>query len=538
MRGKILIALLLLVLLPLALLGWLGIRLVASEQQAVSQRVQALVSAKLQIFDTAILDYFSQQQSTLLTLAGNLTVEPDALRVVVAENPQLRQVFAMDAEGKRLHPPLAGALSEYEKRFLNRTQGIWNDLDILYQPASHITLPAQPVSKLSSHEVQASSDDSEPSYGWYIWYWGSETNLIFWYRDSAQRLLGFELEPARILADIISRLPASGDDLASENYRIHLIDNNGITVYQWGEYETQETSTALVSYPVSFPLGSWRLAYFAAPLTTEGTPFWLVIIAVFTTLGIVLIGLAYYLYREHTRSVRLAQQRVNFVNQVSHELKTPLTNIRMYAELLDDQLLAIESEEEQRSRRYLEVIVAESQRLSRLINNVLNFAGLQKDRLALNKRQHSLDTIVANVVKAFQLALANKTITIELDTTADRMVWVDPDVVEQILNNLLSNVEKYALSGGRVEISTWQENENSFIRVQDNGPGIPENERERIFKPFYRISSKLSDGVTGTGIGLTITRQLARLHGGDLQLIATKQGACFQVYLNTAQGKS
>jgi signal transduction histidine kinase len=99
-------------------------------------------------------------------------------------------------------------------------------------------------------------------------------------------------------------------------------------------------------------------------------------------------------------------------------------------------------------------------------------------------------------------------------------------------------VEKYAAGGARVEIATWQQREQSVICVRDYGPGIPKREREKIFQPFYRISHKLSDGVTGTGIGLTITRELTRLHGGDLELLPGSPGACFQVSLKTPEVES
>jgi len=97
-------------------------------------------------------------------------------------------------------------------------------------------------------------------------------------------------------------------------------------------------------------------------------------------------------------------------------------------------------------------------------------------------------------------------------------------------------VEKYAAAGTRVDIDTEQTPERSVIRVRDYGGGIPKPERERIFLPFYRLSSKLSDGATGTGIGLTIARELARLHGGNLLLLDCDPGACFEVSLRTAGG--
>ncbi|MCB1808815.1 MAG: ATP-binding protein, partial [Candidatus Competibacteraceae bacterium] len=110
---------------------------------------------------------------------------------------------------------------------------------------------------------------------------------------------------------------------------------------------------------------------------------------------------------------------------------------------------------------------------------------------------------------------------------------LDPDVLEQILNNLLGNVEKYVAAGDQVTLASWQHGEQSFIRLQDDGPGIPARERQRIFEPFYRLGSALTEGVSGAGLGLTISRELARLHGGDLELEPTSTGACFLLRIST-----
>jgi len=332
-----------------------------------------------------------------------------------------------------------------------------------------------------------------------------------------------------VLADIIDRLPATGETADhTDQGRIRLLDGRGSIAYQWGRFQPQEQQPALAVLPLSHPLGGWKLAYLAPPLQGQDRYRW-VLLVVLAALAATLVGLAFYLYREHTREARLARQRVNFVNQVSHELKTPLTNIRMYAELLEGQI----PEDEDRCRRYLGVILAESQRLSRLIANVLNFPRQQRDSLRLRTQTGSVDQMVNGVLAAFRPALESKGMRVEFQAGAGQMVNLDPDVVEQILNNLLSNVEKYAAEGKRVQVKTQQQGKQTLIAIRDWGPGIPQRERERIFQAFYRVSSRLNEGVSGTGIGLGITRDLARLHGGDLCLLPTEQGACFQVTLET-----
>ncbi|MEH6454952.1 MAG: ATP-binding protein, partial [Cocleimonas sp.] len=107
----------------------------------------------------------------------------------------------------------------------------------------------------------------------------------------------------------------------------------------------------------------------------------------------------------------------------------------------------------------------------------------------------------------------------------------DPDILEQILNNLLSNVEKYASSGKRLDINSEIKNNQFVVRIRDYGSGISRAERKHIFKPFYRIDDKITEGVSGTGIGLTIARQQAEYLGGSLEYIDVSEGACFELKL-------
>jgi signal transduction histidine kinase len=235
--------------------------------------------------------------------------------------------------------------------------------------------------------------------------------------------------------------------------------------------------------------------------------------------------LAVYFYRAHRQEMREAEQRVTFVNQVSHELKTPLTNIRLYAEMAEDKIQAMDLPEGSKLQHCLDVVTEESQRLSRLIANVLAFAKQKRGEAVLRPRAGSVDAIIASAVEIFRPTLTQKGIRVELVSKATQQVMVDPDVLSQIIANLVSNVEKYASSGGLLRITSHQEGDTTEIHVEDHGPGIPKGQLHRVFLPFVRLSHRVSDGVAGTGIGLSIARQHARLHGGDLTLQSTGQGA-------------
>jgi signal transduction histidine kinase len=519
LQKKIAISLLLIILLPVLLLGWFGVRMARNEQQVIEHQLQVLLTAQLKSIDDAIHAYFLAEQKALLEQAPKLPQDAAGIRAYLRGAPRVQQMLVIAADGKRVFPPPDGPVSEAERQFLQRTAAIWNNPQVLAQSDA-----------VSTDHRESTRAATQVAHGWYAWHWNAELHHLFWQRDATNRVTGFELAPVAVMSDIIARLPASGsaDDTLGDA-RVRLINANGQIAYQWGRYEMREGERTLAMLTLSPPLASWKLEYYGAALKAGTAGNWFGMLAGLLAVAFALLGLGWYLYREHTREMRVAEQRVNFVNQVSHELKTPLTNIRMYAELLEDQL----ADDDEQPRKYIAIITAESQRLSRLIANVLSFSRAQKERPGLHLQQGRVDDIIARCVEAFMPALQLKAIALRVNPHAGALVALDPEVLEQILNNLISNVEKYAASGGMLEIASMQQPGLTTIRVCDRGPGIPKRERERIFQPFYRISSKLTDGVAGTGIGLGIARQLARLHGGDLKLDTAEQGACFVVTLKT-----
>ena len=337
-----------------------------------------------------------------------------------------------------------------------------------------------------------------------------------------------------LLAALIGELPSNdANEQANPLGRMELVDAQGDVLYAWGRGQPaspRSDRSVVVSEKLSPPLASWTLRYTPAPSEAAealGRRGAFATAAGLAALVLVVLGLGAYFVRASGRELREARLRVSFVNQVSHELKTPLTNIRMYAELLEGEL----DEESGELREYTSVIVSESQRLSRLIANVLSFARRQRGKLALRQGEGDVDETIRQVVEQFRPSLTEQGIAVELELGAGGTARFDADALGQILGNLLSNVEKYAASGKRVSIRSVRRSNTAEIRVADAGPGIPAKARDEIFQPFVRLSGAVTDGVAGTGIGLSIARELARLHGGELRLEASDEGACFLVTL-------
>lgn len=207
--------------------------------------------------------------------------------------------------------------------------------------------------------------------------------------------------------------------------RIRMVDSRGEVLHQWGTHEPGFSARPAAELQLAPPLAAWRLQYFPAEAELEASLTRRLTLQLFIglfALGLVLVGLAAYFYRESSRELRDARQRVTFVNQVSHELKTPLTNIRMYAELLQKDLGAETTESvepgeheaenaaavvshEARLRDHAGVIVEESHRLSRLIANILTFGRKQRDVLRLHMRPGVVDETIAAVLEVFPAEL-------------------------------------------------------------------------------------------------------------------------------------
>lgn len=513
----------LIVLVPLLLLAGLAIKIARDERSVVEQQVRALHEERLADIASGISARIGELERELDRVTAEAEQDPEKLRELVRKHPLLVQAFALSADGDLLFPSETDQLSVGEKTFLERTRAIWKGEAMLYEP------PRAEQKGGSTRRGGRGTDSlgnlaTRRENGWIAWYWEEGLHLLYWSRSEKGGVIGAEIGRIPLLSQVVGELPA----LDPGEARIVLADSKGDEVFQWGERDPIEKEKPLARLALAYPLDSYALQYFAAPgAPAFGQSIRFNLLASFGAVALVILGLAIYFHREQSRAMREAGQRVTFVTQVSHELKTPLTNIRLYAELLEDRI----DPEDNTGSHHLSVIVAESQRLSRMIGNILTFSKQQRDKLHLNKTPLSVNSVVDSVLEQFRPSLEGRGMKAVVSGTAPRDISADRDMIGQILGNLLSNVEKYAGSGGEVKIEIEQDDGWTHVRVADRGPGIPAIHRDKIFQPFYRVSDKLSDGVTGTGIGLSIARELARLHGGDLALIGADGGTTFELTL-------
>lgn len=247
------------------------------------------------------------------------------------------------------------------------------------------------------------------------------------------------------------------------------------------------------------------------------------------SLVLVLCGGFLLMDRLGRKQIALARQQQDFVSAVSHELKTPLTSIRMYAEMLREDWA-----DEGRKQTYYAFICEESERLTRLINNVLQLARLTRNELRIDLKATSLGEL-AEAIRPKITSLTDRAgFALELDYTqcAEIAIMADEDFLTQILINLTDNAVKFARDAERKEIRItcgMPEPGQVQLRVRDYGPGVPRDQMKKIFKLFYRSGNELTRETVGTGIGLALVRELTLAMGGRVDLVNSQPGAEFRL---------
>lgn len=206
--------------------------------------------------------------------------------------------------------------------------------------------------------------------------------------------------------------------------------------------------------------------------------------------------------------------REEFLSTAAHELKTPLTSVKVAAQFLD-RLLAQEDADGEQLRKLSGQLNSQVTRLETLVTDLLDISRVQLGRLALRARPADLVTIVRGVVERFEHAPERtERHTLVLDAPDELEGFWDPERLDQVLTNLLSNALKYSPDGGEVRVRLERDADSAFIEVEDHGVGIPAHEITQLFQPFSRAS--VSREISGTGLGLYISRGIVERHGGTL----------------------
>ena len=249
-------------------------------------------------------------------------------------------------------------------------------------------------------------------------------------------------------------------------------------------------------------------------------------------MALVLFAGAWLVYRNVRREVELARIKSNFVSNVSHELRTPLSLIRMYIETLE--LGRVPSEDQR--QHYYRVISQETDRLSSLINNILNFSRIESGQKRYRLTPTDLNTLVHEVLDRYALTFEKQGVEVAVhpETTLP-LVRADADAIVEALINLVDNATKYSADHKVVTLTTGSDKEGVYIEVGDRGIGIPLEEQQRIFDAFYRASDSLVHNTKGTGLGLVLVHHIMEAHGGAVTVQSRPgAGSRFRLYFPLA----
>jgi signal transduction histidine kinase len=282
--------------------------------------------------------------------------------------------------------------------------------------------------------------------------------------------------------------------------------------------------------PDSMPLGDgfvdleveWPANYFSS---RPGIPAFLYASTLLLVLGATLLA-GYLLLRDLQREARTAEMRSHFVASVSHELKTPLTAIQAVTETL-----LLDRADRGQTREYLKTVLSESARLSRLVENVLDFSRIEQGRKIYHMQSTCLSEVVGSATKAMEYPLSQLgfTLTVSTDGTAPALD-ADADALKQALLNLISNAMKYSGEARNIEIRMGSRDAEAFIDVVDHGIGISREDQTRIFEKFHRVRSAETEGIAGTGLGLALALHIVEAHNGRIEVSSDAgRGSTFTV---------
>jgi signal transduction histidine kinase len=417
-------------------------------------------------------------------------VAADAVKALLADTPLIARLALFDRDGRRVYPPwgapglaLEGALAEVSRQ---------------------------------------------------LWGRGGKAHHIVGEELVAACLVGGTGRPAFLALfaldlDVLRRDVLEAALEGTETPAVVVTDHREQPVYRRHSAAGAELVTAV---PLSESLPAWRLAlHQPAGLSSRAAVDRQV--ALFSgAFGLLLVVIAAGLvatFRLVRRESEAAQLKADFVANVSHDLKTPLSLIRVFGETLEMGRVA----DEAMRQEYYRVITRESERLSRLIENVLDFSRIESGRRTYDFAPVSVEPLVRDTVESFDYVLAQQgfKVTVQVEPGLPD-VPLDAEAVSQALANLIDNAIKYSEARKVLTVAATREAAGLALSVQDEGIGIPREEQARIFEKFYRVGRSETQGRRGTGVGLALVRHVADAHGGRVRVESQPgQGSRFTLWL-------
>jgi two-component system, OmpR family, phosphate regulon sensor histidine kinase PhoR len=476
-------------------------------QQSVLEATLGLASEKADRLDKRIIE----EDNAVFAIADPLRrneLQTRWLPTAQRETPTVRAILVLDAS----HTVLA---------FASRAGGALAEEEAFRRLLVQRMIPDMELSKQAPDELRHLHHE----------YRGQSYLVSYWQRvvDGQSYLIVAWHDIGRIVKEA---MPALFADSATPS-RMNVVDEDGRIIY--GPPLRRGEFTVGKSFPTT--LYGWRVQ--VSPSASDElmarvqNRAMLELVMVVLSCGVIMLGVAVILLTAE-RERRISAMKSEFVANVSHELKTPLALVRMFGEMLQSGRVASEEKRQQ----YLDIIVSESERLSALIENVLDFAKVERGRQAYDFADGDVGDAVAKAVNVYRYRAERDGVALSTDLEPGLpSARIDDRAIQLAVINLIDNALKYAPGSAIVTVRTRRENGSVVVRVVDRGPGVPEEDRERIFERFVRGSTSRAQGaeqpVRGSGIGLALVKHIAESHGGrawvDAKKPADGPGASFAI---------
>ena len=517
-----------------------GITTLGDQARLVAQNLDQAMATLQANLTRSLLDINAKALSTP-TLGERLLAWEKA-------NPLIRNVFIFHPREGLLYPRRSRAATGEERQFINRFNPLMTG-DLSFErnrpadreentafaktvlPGSLYALSRQSVPAISEKKNTAPGSAQRTAAalgksGWIPWFSDNQLYVLGWVQpDPEDMIYGIELEMMVLLSRLMTDIPGN----SRPGTALVVVDGNGSTIHHTGPLQLDHdlrTQDAVAKMDISGRLPHWSVCVFTDDSALSESDTFLVIALILVGILITAIVCAGVLITRMTLAQsRDARQKTSFVAAVSHELKTPLTSIRMYAELLLSKRVSNPAKQQ----AYLEVMVAESERLTRLINNVLDFGKLEQGRKKYRTSEFDMGRFLVECIRTNRIRLKKAGFELIAQIPDQAFpVKTDRDAMAQAFLNLMDNAIKYAGSGRFLKIILDRTSHDVQIKIQDDGPGIDPDLREKIFNKFFRADNSLTTSKPGSGLGLSITRRMLRDLGGDIVMdTALARGAGF-----------
>lgn len=356
--------------------------------------------------------------------------------------------------------------------------------------------------------------------------------LLFFIVEGARglRVAGLLIDPNAFIEDMVG---PKLQTISKEQFILSAFDkSSGRLIYS----TMQNDTVSLSSFP--FSKDFWIFPDYAVGIRTQGASLKQIVrdrtntnLVLLVGLDVVLIVALALAFRNVKKEVQLAQNKADFVSNVSHEIRTPLALISMFAETLEMGRL----QSEEKKQEYYSIISKETHRLSGIVNKILNFSQTEAGKKTLHIETVNLATEMQQILKTYDFHLKNKGFEYQVTTTPELQVRADKQALIEMIINLIDNAIKYSATSRRIEITQGKEDHLGWIAIKDYGIGISKADQKHVFDKFYRVSSGNLAKSQGTGLGLSLVKQLIEQQNGKISVTSELgSGSTFKLFFPLA----